>query len=73
MVIAGRYGSLADDGKSYTEKEYEYAKEKGIPVLVFVKKEIDNLPVNQTDNNPELKDKLIKSRENAMQNRLAKF
>lgn len=73
LVIAGRYGSLADDGKSYTEKEYEYAKEKGIPVLVFVKKEIDNLPVNQTDNNPELKNKLIKFRENAMQNRLAKF
>lgn len=73
LVLAGRYGSLADDGKSYTEKEYEYAKEKGIPVLVFVKKDIDNIPSNKTDNNPEFKEKLIQFRNKAMTNRLAKF
>ena len=28
VIIAGRYGSLADDGLSYTEKEYDYAIEK---------------------------------------------
>jgi hypothetical protein len=73
LVLAGRYGSLAADGKSYTEKEYEYAKEKGIPVLVFVKEDIDNIPAKQADNNPELKEKLIAFRNNAMTNRLAKF
>lgn len=73
LVIAGRYGSVAEDGKSYTEKEYEYAREKGIPVLVFVKKDIENIPVSQTDNNPKLKEKLLEFRENAMKNRLAKF
>ncbi|WP_195954750.1 DUF4062 domain-containing protein [Clostridium tertium] len=73
LVIAGRYGSVAEDGKSYTEKEYEYAREKGIPVLVFVKKDIENIPASQTDNNLKLKEKLLEFRENAMKNRLAKF
>lgn len=73
LVIAGRYGSVAEDGKSYTEKEYEYAREKGIPVLVFVKKDIDNLLVSQTDRNTELKEKLEKFRDTVMTNRLAKY
>jgi hypothetical protein len=73
LVIAGRYGSVAEDGKSYTEKEYEYAKEKGIPVLVFVKKDIENILATKTDKNLELKEKLNKFREDAMTNRLAKF
>lgn len=73
LVIAGRYGSVAEDGKSYTEKEYEYAIEKGIPVLVFVKRDIENIMAAKTDNNQELKQKLLNFRENAMKNRLAKF
>nr|WP_321331083.1 DUF4062 domain-containing protein [Alcaligenes faecalis] len=36
LVIAHRYGSMATDGISYTEKEYDYAVAKGIPVLGFV-------------------------------------
>ena len=34
LVIAGRYGSIGPDGKSFTEMEYDYAKDKGLPVLV---------------------------------------
>ena len=30
LIIGGRYGSLAEDGISYTEKEYDYAIEKGL-------------------------------------------
>ena len=36
VIVAHRYGSIADDGRSYTEKEYDYAVSKGIPVLGFV-------------------------------------
>lgn len=39
VIIAGRYGSIAPDGKSYTEKEYDYAVSKGIPVLAFIRNE----------------------------------
>ncbi|WP_458789993.1 DUF4062 domain-containing protein [Yoonia sp. MH D7] len=35
LITAGRYGSLAEDGLSYTEKEFRYAVEKEIPVLFF--------------------------------------
>ena len=38
LIIGGRYGSIDESGKvSYTEKEYGYAKSKGIPVLVLIK------------------------------------
>lgn len=38
LVVGGRYGSIDESvDKSYTEKEYNYAKSKGIPVLVLIK------------------------------------
>jgi Domain of unknown function (DUF4062) len=36
VVLADRYGSLAPDGVSYTEKEYDYAREIQKPILAFV-------------------------------------
>lgn len=30
IIIAGRYGSIAKDGKSYTQKEFEYAQKLNI-------------------------------------------
>ncbi|HEY2423813.1 MAG TPA: DUF4062 domain-containing protein [Chthoniobacterales bacterium] len=36
VVIADRYGSTAADGLSYTEKEYDYAREIEKPVLAFL-------------------------------------
>lgn len=39
LVIGGRYGSIdKETGISYTEKEYDYAKSKGLPVLVLIKR-----------------------------------
>ena len=38
LVVGGRYGSIDElSDISYTEKEYKYAKEKGIPTLVLIK------------------------------------
>ena len=48
VIIAGKYGSLANDGISYTEKEYDYAVSKKIPVLAFVRKE-DAITERETD------------------------
>ena len=40
LIIARRYGTIISEGPdagiSYTEKEYRYAKEKGIPILAFL-------------------------------------
>lgn len=53
VIVKGRYGSVASDGMSYTEKEYRYALEKGVPVLAFLYEDIGSLSVNDTDNDPE--------------------
>lgn len=49
VIIAGRYGSLGKDGRSYTHMEYEYAVEKGKPVIAFLHADPTSLPVNRTD------------------------
>lgn len=36
VVVAHRLGSLTEDGISFTRKEYEYARELGIPSLGFL-------------------------------------
>jgi hypothetical protein len=51
VIVGGRYGSLTDDNVSYTEKEFEYAKSKRIPVLAFLHHDPRNLPVKKTDEN----------------------
>ena len=38
-IYGDRYGTPAEDGRSMTETEFDYAVEHGIPVLAFVKRE----------------------------------
>jgi hypothetical protein len=52
VIVGGRYGSLADESVSFTEKEFEYAKSKGIPVLAFLHHDPRKLPVEKTDESP---------------------
>jgi hypothetical protein len=54
LVVAGRYGSVAPDGMSYTEKEYRYALEKNKPTIAFVHKDIGCLPSAKVDVEPKL-------------------
>ena len=44
---------------SWTEKEYDYAVEKGIPVIAFDHKDFTKLPANQTDLDDKKREKLI--------------
>jgi hypothetical protein len=36
VIIGGKYGSEDSEGKSYTQKEYEYALSKEIPTIGFI-------------------------------------
>src|SRR5260370_23693696 len=54
VIVGGRYGSLADDKISFTEKEYEYAVERKIPVLAFLHANPDAIPVGKTDKKSSL-------------------
>jgi len=68
LVLGNRYGSIdPKTGISYTEMEYDYAIEKGIPVLVFA---LDDETRDQ-DEPADKKEKLAKFKEKAMSNRLA--
>ncbi|MCU6456140.1 DUF4062 domain-containing protein [Sphingomonas sp. A2-49] len=49
LIIGGRYGSVTDDGVSYTEKEYRYAKKIGLPVLAFVHGNPEAIAVGKTE------------------------
>lgn len=52
LVVGGRYGSIDETiNKSYTEKEYDYAKAKGIPVLVLIKNPT-SITENKKDSGP---------------------
>jgi hypothetical protein len=63
VVLGGRYGSVTEAGVSYTENEYDYAVERGIPVMGFVPAEPDEIPVGKTDRNDAAAKKLAEFRE----------
>lgn len=73
VIIGGRYGTVSEEGLSYTEMEYDYAISKGIKVIGLLHKAPSELPVNKTDESPELKKKLISFREKIATSRLVKF
>jgi Domain of unknown function (DUF4062) len=58
VVVADRYGSTASDGLSYTEKEYDYAKELHKPVLAFVHGNRGSIRRDKTESDPGSRDKL---------------
>lgn len=58
VVIGARYGSTSSDGLSFTEKEYRYAMEKGIPVIAFVHAEPDLIPQGKAEADPDGRRKL---------------
>jgi hypothetical protein len=62
VILGGRYGSTTEEGISYTEKEYDYAVEFGIPVMGFVPSEPDEIPVGKTDRSDKAADKLAEFR-----------
>lgn len=37
IIIGHRYGSVTAEGLSFTEKEYDYAREQNIPILAFIR------------------------------------
>lgn len=50
LIVGARYGTInASTGKSFTEQEYDYAIEKGIPVLAFLHNDPYNLPADKRE------------------------
>ena len=73
LIIGGRYGSLSSEGISYTEKEYEYAVEKGLKVIALIHGSPGGLPFEKSESSAELRAKLTEFRTKASTGRLVKF
>lgn len=59
LIIAGKYGSIdKSTGKSYTQKEYEYAVSKNVPIISFVYKNFDKLENGKVEKDQEKLQKL---------------
>lgn len=72
LIIGKRYGSINDaTGISYTEMEYNYAIDKGIPVLVFAIDDSVVLSDDKIETDDIKKGKLADFKSRAMRNRLA--
>ncbi|CAN7451796.1 DUF4062 domain-containing protein [Acidovorax sp. LjRoot194] len=72
IICAGRYGSVAPSGLSYTEMEYRYALETGKPTLAFLHKTPANLPSAKCEQTDEGRAKLLAFRSSVSQ-KLCKF
>src|SRR5215208_665422 len=49
VIVGGRYGTLAADKVSFTEKEFEHALKRQIPVLALLHANPDTIEVGRTD------------------------
>ncbi|GAB4035034.1 DUF4062 domain-containing protein [Spirosoma jeollabukense] len=68
LIVGGRYGSLSIEGISYTQMEYEYALSQEIPIIAFLPKNPDNIPIGKSDGEPEKSKKLLIFKELAQKN-----
>jgi len=73
LIIGGKYGTTGSDGLSYTEKEYDYAVEKGLKIIALLHENPDDLPETKIESNPKFKQRLIQFREKVAVGRLVKF
>lgn len=73
LVIGARYGSLNEEGISFTEKEYDYAVEQKKTVLAFINSDPGNFPQRVADGDPKLAEKLESFKEKASSGRIVKY
>lgn len=73
LLIAGKYGSISPSGVGYTELEYEYAVEKGMPVIALIHKDPSSIPMKYCESEPANKEKLHLFREKVCTGRVVKF
>lgn len=52
LILGGLYGTIASDGRSYTEKEYDYAIRKGKKIISLVQK---NPTIVESDDERKIK------------------
>lgn len=70
--MGGRYGSIDDEGISYTEREYDYAVATNKTILAFPHANPPSLPFNKSEISSEQRSRLEEFRNKVMNGRLVK-
>lgn len=73
LIIGGRYGSVDSEGVSFTEREYDYAVEKGKTVLVFPHGSPDEISLGKSEKDETKRKALVSFTKRASQDRLVKY
>jgi hypothetical protein len=73
VILGGRYGSLADDNVSYTEQEYRYALERGVPTLAFLHSSPDKIEVGKVERDPANAERLAAFRDRLKSSAMVDF
>lgn len=73
LIIGGRYGSVTPEGVSYTEKEYDYAIERGLKVIALLHGAPGDIPARFTERTEEGQRRLEAFREKVKKGRLVDF
>jgi Domain of unknown function (DUF4062) len=72
LIVGNRYGSVAEDGISYTEKEYHLARELKKPCLVFVRSKTMPVADDKREQDEEKAVKLTRFQEELANARLSR-
>ncbi len=72
LIIGGRYGSVTENGISYTEKEFDYAVENELKVIALIHGEPDDIPLGKSERDENLRHKLCNFRDKVMDGRVVK-
>ena len=73
LIIGGRYGSLSDEGISYTEMEYDYAISNGIKVIALVHGSPEKLAAEKVEMDSDAQQKLKSFKQKVTTKRLVRF
>lgn len=73
LILAGRYGSTDLDGVGFTEKEYDYALSKNIPIMSFVVDDIGKLASSKCEDSDEGRKKLTDFRAKVSTGKLVRY
>ncbi|MCB8877618.1 DUF4062 domain-containing protein [Acidisoma silvae] len=73
LIVGGRYGSVSDDGISFTELEYDYAVSQGLTVLAFIHGEPGEISLNKSELDNARQIQLTSFRKKVSSGRLVQF
>lgn len=67
LILAGKYGSINNEGIGFTEMEYNYALETNKPIISFLHDDIDSLPTSKSERSEKAQERLNTFREKVKQ------